>query len=209
VITEKDIDFTTIEPTELMRIMGAEARSSYKLLFSGYENRSMFCKNGAWAVPGEEALAAIIKHAGGRKILEVGAGLGLWACLLSERGANIVATDISVHRRHKKTGEHQGEGDRRFFDVQQMKHSQAIIEHADADVLMLCWPPYDSPMAKKALRAFKGDTLVYIGESQFGCTGCRKFHRDMYKHWDVQEEVSIPQWASMHDNLTIYKRKET
>ena len=38
--------------------------------------------------------------------------------------------------------------------------------------LVLCWPPYDDDAASYAvLRAYRGDTLIYIGEPDEGATG--------------------------------------
>ena len=46
----------------------------------------------SWAVPSAEALEVIAQVSGGR-VVEVGAGTGYWAWLLTRRGVDVVAVD--------------------------------------------------------------------------------------------------------------------
>jgi hypothetical protein len=98
-------------------------------------------------------------------------------------------------------------------------------EHA----LMLCWPPYSETMASDCLDTFQGDTVIYIGERQNGCTGDDKFFEDLTGNvsgtedeqtgewwvdgvelvvdWKETITIAIPQWEGIHDYLTIYQRE--
>jgi hypothetical protein len=80
-----------------------------------------------------------------------------------------------------------------------------VLKHPDR-TLMLCWPPYDTPMAAMALRRFKGDTVVYIGEGGGGATGDGDFH-EMLERWEEVELVALPQWPGIRDYLYVYSRK--
>ena len=155
----------------------------------------------SWAIPNEEALDAI---AAVGPIVEIGAGTGYWAWLLQKRGVDVVAYDAAPphfgcvnhwHRTSEST----------FTDVL-TGGPQEVVPHADR-TLMLCWPPYDDPMAERALTLYLaagGKRLVYIGESWGGCTGDNAFHTLLRDRMAGERMVDIPQWYGVHDYLAIY-----
>ena len=53
--------------------------------------RAALIREYAFAVPGEEALTCIARHA---PIVEIGAGSGYWARCLRERGVDVVVADL-------------------------------------------------------------------------------------------------------------------
>ena len=148
----------------------------------------------SWAVPTDEALEAIAKHSP-RGVVEIGAGTGYWAGLLRERGVDVVAYDTEPHENVQAKAE--------WSEVKVGNHLY-VMKHPDR-TLLLCWPPYATPMAAMALRRFKGDTVVYIGESAGGCNGDEDFH-EMLESWEEVELVALPQWPGIRDDLYVYKR---
>lgn len=72
--------------------------------------------------------------------------------------------------------------------------------------LMLCWPPYGEPMAMDALRGYRGQHVIYIGELGGGCTADDAFHSELATKWHFVEELPIPQWWGIHDSVYIYRR---
>jgi hypothetical protein len=154
----------------------------------------------AWAIPDENALDTLADFS---PILEVGAGTGYWASLLEHRGVDVLAVDknppgsacsenpyghyvtyTSVHRGTSRTPrEHQGR------------------------TLFMCWPPYRSHLALRALRTYRGEYFLYVGEGTWGCTGSEGFHRELDKYWKSVKVCSIPQWPGIRDALFVYRRK--
>lgn len=54
--------------------------------------------------------------------------------------------------------------------------SAAAVAASPGRALVLCWPPHDDDSASyAALRAFRGDTLVYVGEGPGGPAGTVRF----------------------------------
>ena len=49
-------------------------------------------------------------------------------------------------------------------------------------------------------------TMIYVGEGQDGCCANDKFFNLIYRNWE-SEELPIPQWLGLHDNIFILKRK--
>jgi hypothetical protein len=156
-----------------------------------YYRRQYFTQNYSWAVPNKTAIKKIKKFSNG-KILEIGSGLGLWAFLLKDVGADIIPTDKSPS---KKT----------FTKVEKLSVEKALDKY-DADVLLLVWPPFDDPMANNALKKFKGNKVIYIGEGYEGATGDDNFHRRLEKDWDQVDQYDIPRWPYMYDTMTFYSK---
>ena len=142
-----------------------------------FEWRTCLCTYFAWAVPNEEALEVLRNL--DQPILEIGAGTGYWAWLLSsydgdgngdEGGVDIVAYDaIDSHGGHKHRFRHELVRD---GGVEQASSK----EHAGR-ALMLCWPDIVGDSASddadrgtfgydtlKAYSQNQGDTVIYIGE---------------------------------------------
>jgi hypothetical protein len=82
---------------------------------------------------------------------------------------------------------------------------EAIGREERPDVLMMAWP-YMDEMAIRALRAFKGDRLVYVGDGSGGCTANDGFHDEVDTYWERSGVVGIPQWEGIHDGMYLYQR---
>lgn len=173
----------------------------------------------AWAIPNAAALSALAQYS---PLVEVGAGTGYWAWLLRKMGVDILPYDL----RPPRTAAHANDFHRwapsdskgRIIPSQQVVGTcwtpvstasarRAASLHPDR-TLMLCWPPYDKPMAHQALQAYRGECVAYIGESQGGATADDAFHDLLEAEWDEVQSVSIPQWEGIHDALLVYRRKQ-
>ena len=124
-----------------------------------YERRKSFVASYAWSIPTPEAIRLIATVVARRKLLEVCAGSGLWAKLLTEAGVEVIATDL-------------GPPPHLHYPIEKMDGEAAVKHHADCEALMVCWPPMKSDIAARALQAFAGDLFIYIGDRRF--TGDRK-----------------------------------
>lgn len=165
-----------------------------------HDRRNHFLNNFSFAVPGRTAIARIKDFVGHRKLLEAGAGSGLWARLLSDAGVTVMAVDNKSFRGSITIPVS------RYFPVERGDAVRAVRQHRDHEALMLCWPDYSAPMASKALVAFQGDRLIYIGEPESGCTGDDRFHQMLRCNWREVLTVPIPQWPGIHDEVYLYER---
>ena len=161
------------------------------------KKRWEFIEHFSFAIPSEEALAAIAKLS---PLVEIGAGTGFWAALLARRGVDIVCT---------------GERDADEPYTQTVGRYHPVKAVGDVGLAYLrdrnaftCWPPYDDDLAYRvALRLRPGRYLAYIGESYGGCTGDDQFHEYVKDAFEMVEEIEIPQWGGLHDYLWIYKKR--
>lgn len=139
----------------------------------------------SFAIPSYSAISKILEYS--TDLIEIGSGSGYWASLLSQAGASVTAVEKHNH-------------DFRWFPdtiladgVQYLKDKQGLHHKA----LFLCWPALD---IDAVLDAFKGDTIVWIGEVE-GCT-CEIESAD----WEEIERFRIPTWPLIHDIMIIYRR---
>lgn len=181
---------------------GGSMRERLRFTMDEYYARSVMTQNYSWAVPCPRAIDSIAAFADGAQILEVGSGLGLWARLLRDHGAAVVATDSSPGAAWSKADEYVGT----YTAVESLDALDAIARYPDSDVLMIAWPPYGTPMAAQALRAFKGERLVYIGEGRGGCCADDEFFRLLDLEWHWWRTTQIPQWPGIHDALYFARR---
>jgi hypothetical protein len=172
--------------------------------------RRRFMREYSWAVPAPAAVGAIAAFVGGRRVIEAGAGAGLWARLLSDFGVSITATDDGSWSAGTVGDEQSLPGGfsvalGRFFPVEQLDGAEAVRRYADHEALLLCWPPPDRPMAYACLSAFRGDSLVYIGDRR--CTGDDAFRLALATDWRLVESVELPSWPGIDDTVYMYRRR--
>lgn len=233
-------------------------------------NRSVLVRKFAWSITAPNVLDFIVKTLDGRSVVEMGAGTGYWAWMLTQLGVDVIAYDSDPPEKgtnswhaektkqwHVYTAEerlahyenwklfkevtdnlHQLSKDNpemvpEWPDYEELpegdwldrpagvsgKHEsyhpileggpEALRNHADR-VLFLSWPPYDSPMAADCLMNYEGDTLIFIGENDGGCTGDELFFEALEKHWTLVDELwtegGFIQWSGLNDYVQIFRR---
>jgi hypothetical protein len=174
----------------------AEQRARLDLAERRRELASLF----SWAIPTEEALDLLGRYA---PLVECGAGMGYWSALLRSRGVDALAYDAappgaqnSYHRCARQP----------WTTVLRASSVDAARRHPDR-TLVLCWPPYDDDAASyAALRAYRGEVVIYIGEPGEGATGSVRFHRELGLNWTLAEGIELPHWPRLRDRLMVYRR---
>ena len=157
------------------------------------DRRRSFIAGYAWAVPERRAIAAIAGFVAGEKLIEVGAGSGLWARLLSEAGVDVIATDYYEPPATP------------YVAIEQADAAAAVQRHPDCRALLFSWPPYRQDCAFRALKAFAGDRVVYAGDARF--TADRQFHDLLGAQWRLVERFKIPAWPGLDDYVYLYRRR--
>lgn len=169
-----------------------------------YGVRDKFVCKYAWAIPNQAALDALERYA---PIVEMGAGNGYWAYCMRNKGIDVVAYDAIVGERFVTLDDSittlgAGPG---WTEVL-TGGPEDLLGHSDR-TLFLCWPSHDHPMATFSLEHYKGNTLIYIGESRGGCTGDDAFHWMLENEWEEMQKIRIPTWPHINDAMVIYRRK--
>jgi len=185
---------------ELMTMLLAAPRELWPAL-ELEERRRELASLFSWGVPNERALEVLAAHA---PLVECGAGMGYWSALLRARAVDVAAYDAAPPGAETNAYHAFPRGPWTAIEREDSMH--AARRHGDR-TLVLCWPPFDDDRASYAvLRAYRGDTLVYIGERGEGATGSVRFHRELALNWSVEEEVRLPNWPRLRDTLAVYRR---
>ena len=177
----------TFDPLTVDDVVAAERSAAQ------YDRRRAFVADHAWAVPTRDAISQLSSAIGGRTVLEVCAGSGLWARLLCDAGVAIVATDAAEGLQAT------------WFPVGQLEAEAAVRRHPQCEALLLCWPPFRDDCAARALTAFHGDLVVHIGDERF--TADEAFYTALRDGWTPSLEVPLPSWPGTADAARVYVRK--
>lgn len=177
------------------KVYAEHLRKSVGSTMSMFMMRERFAYLFSFAIPSRETLETIAQHS--RSIVEVGAGNGFWAHMLSKVGVDVVATDIEA--RSPENGA--------FVEVQPLDGISAVRAFPDRD-LFSCWPHMDAYWLTEALSHLRpGRLFFYIGENG-GCTGHASTH-SVLRDGAIFTEVGghyMTQFQGINDNLTIYRR---
>lgn len=168
-----------------------------------YEARRDLVRKYAWAIPNQSIIESIVKFAGDSTIVEVGAGSGYWARLISDFGGNIDCFD----NHDLGFGFHN-----EYYPVSNEDHTVISSHKVDEKnkVLLLIWPPYATNMAEDCVRNALSsgyDKVIYIGESYGGCTANDGFFDLIYETADLIDELLITTYEGIYDRVYFYKLK--
>lgn len=157
----------------------------------GLPDRNALVRLYSFAIPTTYAIKLCAKYG---PIVEMGAGTGYWASLITKMGGDVIAYDDGSWGYTE-----------RYHDV---RHGtpETLAQHADR-TLFLCWPPYDDSFARACLDHFRGDHLIYVGEGYGGCTADDEFHERLGAEWEHIDGYPIPQWVGVYDSLSVWRRK--
>jgi len=177
-------------------------------LADSFAMRDTFLARFAYAIPTPEVIDRIIAFADG-PIVEVGAGRGLWAHLIQLHGGAIRPTDLHASGHAMlATNEYERLREGATWTTVEQGNALTVAATAEESILLFVWPSYAERWPTDALKAFRGERVIYIGESDGGCTGDDAFHETLARDWTLAEEITIPQWWGIHDALFLYSRKE-
>jgi hypothetical protein len=182
-----------------------------------FEARDLFNQFMSWSVPSQSVIDAIKTFVGSACVVDYACGLGLWTYLMRANGINAKCYDpIMSPSRHYFVDVKYGIGHApnirlpAVIDAEiQMHHKRDIdqtMQQGNA-CLFMSWPPYDSSVAFDTLSNFRGNKLIYIGESEGGCTADDNFFEELQSHWTVvRHSGRIRHWDGMYDQLYFYVR---
>jgi len=154
-----------------------------------FGKRQYLVERFGWAIPNDDVLSYISDTF--ESIVEVGAGDGYWANLLSSRGVDVSAYDKNSFSKH--------------YDVthQDARQLESTINNSP---LLMVWPPVNDNLAAHMV-SFWPSHVLYVGEQRGGCTANDKFFDLIDQYYGLVEQIDIPSYEGVHDNFYHYVRK--
>ena len=173
----------------------------------------------SWAVPNGEALETIQKYSP-NGVCEIGAGLGLWAKKLRDKGVDTWAYDKFANKANGYVSggcnsSNEEEAPPPFCTIE-VGGAEKAREHENQS-LFLCWPPPEDSrgnapdvarfVALDALSNYKGNCVLHVGEGENGETDGQKFRKKLHEEFELKDVISIPNWLNAFDRLTVFERR--
>jgi hypothetical protein len=128
------------------------------------------------------------------KAVEMGAGSGYWAYILSQFGVDIIAYDREFIR-----------GRKMWFNVEPGK-PHYLDNHSDR-TLLIVWPHYAHGMDIECLQHYKGDRIIYVGEKG-GLCGSREFEDALFSgtEWIHKNTIVNANFPQIKDRIFVFDR---
>jgi len=163
-----------------------------RLDFSIFLYRERFIADFSYAIPGAEALEALVGYG---PIVEIGSGNGYWGWCLKQLGCSVRMYDnyswglgwTTWWKRPRRGG-------------------PSVLRRYGKWTLFLCWPWSGGKMATECLRYYGGSRVAYIGERGGLCAEGEFFDRLGLEGFKLVRVIELPHWFGMHDNLFVYER---
>jgi hypothetical protein len=166
--------------------------------------RQAYVEQWSWGYrPTKEGFVQIAKFISrtGAPALEIGSGSGLWGelyyrlCLEHMPTAQPwICTDPN---KWQDT----------FSGIHRFDAKQAVAHFTKCQTLIFIWPDNGAPYAYEALKVFKGNQMIYVGENSRGCTADKQFHTLVATEWVLTGEVPIVRWIGVRDKCLLFVRK--
>ena len=158
----------------------------------------------SYAIPNRAALDAVAQYSPGG-VLDFGAGNGYWKFVLEGNGVSVRAIDQYQLPQNPFWGPRWRDYHRSWAPVT-TGTTRNVAKGNSMRTLLLVWPPANDAMADEALAAFKGDTVIYVGEWR-AATAELIFHNRLKVMWRLIESIAIPTLFGFFDRMRIYKRR--
>lgn len=162
-------------------------------LAAGVPFRFALCNTYSWSIPAPSDLAWLLRVLDGRPLLDLGAGRGYWAWQLDQCCVDVLAVDD----RSWPYSSH-------WYPVTPADHT--VLTAADPDrVLMMSWPPYDSPLLADALRLYRGEWFIYAADPRH--CGDHAGNDLLADDWELVDTAPHhPTYNTLSDELSLYRR---
>ncbi|MEU6579559.1 hypothetical protein [Nocardia sp. NPDC046763] len=169
----------------------------------------------AYAIPSPDTLAWIsdICRQGG--LLEIGAGRGYWAYLISLLGVDVKAFDSEPPDATFNVSFPDSPGQKGvWFPVGDLRDLANLYGTSDVSgrTLFLCWPPgWGDGMAIDSLKRFSsagGNSLIYVGELQGGKNATDEFFGALRDEWELLAvDPMFTSWWNLTDVAQYWIRR--
>ena len=166
--------------------------------------RGLFVKYFGFAIPNIEAINTIKKYSP-YGVTEIGAGLGYWTYLLNQNGIPTIGVDQCPPGSNKYFTDSQKSQPGNFWTDIIVKDAEDYLQYDESNkTLLMIWP---DKYVDKALAAYKGETIIMIGEGYEGCTDTGGLFNQELQKWAIVEKIYIPTFYGINDFLTVFKKE--
>jgi hypothetical protein len=169
--------------------------------------RSYFVKQFGFVLLNNKLLDICAIFLKNKFVCEIGAGTGWLSYQLQKRGINIIPIDY-------KPCHDSDFGFKKLHTQVLVMNGIDYLKSNFPEVVILSWPNYNTSFAYDILSILqKGQTLIYIGEEEGGCTADYAFFELLNKKTQLNEKIthSLQKeslcWNGIHDTWYVFDIK--
>lgn len=151
-----------------------------------------FIRRFCFAVPTKEALDTMEAH---QPLLEIGAGSGAWARLLSLRGVDIIATDSMSHD--------YGHGHGTLFPVERLQGKTAVRRYPERNVFC-AWPTLSHTWPRQAVRAMRPGRYLFVVRED--ATADERTWDYVEEAFESHADLDMIGWHFLHDRFQAWRK---
>jgi hypothetical protein len=167
-------------------------------------DRNALCSQYSWTVTDPDTVEFVREHAG-PMLIDPLAGSGWWAWLLGQDHVDVLASDENPPNGTSDNNWHRGSA---HVQIARMDAVDAVAQANQSRTLLLSWPPYDSDIGARILDAYRGNRVIYIGETAGGCCGDDRMFDLLDQGWQEIADHRPIQYYGIRDWVTVYQRKD-
>lgn len=178
---------------------------NFELKFALMTLRYSFVEQFGFVLLNNEILDKVSNFLSEKSVCEIGAGTGWLSYNLQKRGINIAPVDY-------KPAHDSDFGFKKLHTDLLISNGIDYLENNFPEVVILSWPDYDTSFASDILNVLqKGQTLIYIGEHEGGCTGDDYFFELLNTKTTLKEDItnSLQEsslcWNGVHDTWHVFE----
>jgi len=168
----------------------------------GWKKRQEHIEKYGWFILSNSQIETLQTIFEGKKVVEVFAGKGY----LASKMKPLMGKNYKAYDNAKRTGN----WDSGTFPLSVTTKNALMAPIKKADVVVMTWPEYGSPLAYKVARKMSpGSVLFYEGEDEGGCTGDDKFFEYLDTHFTTLAEYTDllnadhESWDGVHDDWHV------
>jgi len=161
-----------------------------KKVVDKYALRNFYCTKYSFAITSPSTIAALKELL---PIIEIGAGSGYWARMVTEKW------ELSDYYAFDNFSTH-------VFPEMYYNVTDVEPNPKGNETFFFCWP-YMNSMAADYVKKYNPKRIVYIGEGNGGCTADEEFFELLDKHYDLAKSLDHPQYEGIHDVFELYERR--
>jgi hypothetical protein len=134
-------------------------------------------------------------------LVEIGAGTGYWAYLLSQFGVDVIAYDVAPLGGDRSNRYHFAIWP--WADVHEGDISSLQL-HSDR-TLLVCWPPLFSSLGD-VLRYFQGECVIYVGDHGYRTARLAGLE-ESFDEVESHDVIAMDPAAGAVPRLSVWKRR--
>lgn len=134
----------------------------------------------------------------GKKVIDLGGGIGWYTLFLSKMGIDISNIDLNVITKDYCYDPYYQISDIYVCDILD------VIEKDSFDMALYSWPDISELSGDVIDKLYKQrKPFIYVGEDYCGCTACDKFFDILYDKFDLEYNLSYKPFYGLHDQMIL------